>query len=281
VEGEGGSGEVVKVSMPSFCPHFSFWSVIILVGETSAYSSITASAIIFHFKNNMDSALKCRRICKSFILTIYEVLQGIVRAARKGRTLPRLTLLLPIQATLHYGNATTTTESWQTVSLLLLRTNIMLNIAGYSVLVLLYHHSIRVIFNRKIPTYKDFDIARPHPAIESFNTHLLMLRPLEILFRFLTAPLRVLPDVIVLGEVRCGTTNLCAHMTSLSEHGNKVKCYPPFCPWAHPELDHKESFYFVGHYLGIVDPYLYRMAFPLVVSLVNISLLVDSILQHN
>ncbi|KAL7505164.1 hypothetical protein ACHAXN_002655 [Cyclotella atomus] len=136
--------------------------------------------------------------------------------------------------------------------------------AGYSFLVLLYRHSIQVIFNRKVTTYKHVDVPRPHPAIESFNTHLLMLRPLEIIFRFLTAPLRVLPDVIVLGEVRCGTTNLCAHITSLSEHGSKVKCYPPFCPWVHPELDNKESFYFVGHYLGIVDPYLYRMAFPLI-----------------
>jgi hypothetical protein len=98
-----------------------------------------------------------------------------------------------------------------------------------------------------------------------------MLRPLEILFRFVTAPLRVLPDVIVLGEVRCGTTNLCAHLSSLSaQHGGKkrIKCYTPFCPWAHPELDNKESFYFVGHYLGMVDPYFYRMAFPLIVSLV-------------
>jgi len=85
-----------------------------------------------------------------------------------------------------------------------------------------------------------------------------------------------LPDVLILGETRCGTTTLCNHLASLSSASsvpgtnkrnknerNRVKCYTPFCPWAHPELDHKESFYFVGHYLGIVDPYFYRMAFPL------------------
>eukprot|EP00571_Detonula_confervacea_P006992 CAMPEP_0172322132 /NCGR_PEP_ID=MMETSP1058-20130122/45103_1 /TAXON_ID=83371 /ORGANISM="Detonula confervacea, Strain CCMP 353" /LENGTH=456 /DNA_ID=CAMNT_0013037789 /DNA_START=321 /DNA_END=1691 /DNA_ORIENTATION=+ len=111
--------------------------------------------------------------------------------------------------------------------------------------------------------------AYPHPAMQSFNTHLLMLRPLEILFRFITAPLRVLPDVIVVGETRCGTTNLCGHIVSLSlmpplsGEQMKIKCYTPFCAWVHPELDHKETFYFVGHYLGIVDPYFYRMAFPL------------------
>jgi hypothetical protein len=96
-----------------------------------------------------------------------------------------------------------------------------------------------------------------------------------MLLRFCTAPLRVLPDVIILGETRCGTTNLCAHLVQLSklsssqqnlqqqEKIRRIKCYTPFCAWAVPELDHKESFYFVGHYCGIVHPYYYRMAFPL------------------
>eukprot|EP00804_Cyclotella_cryptica_P028968 CCRYP_012385-RA/>CCRYP_012385-RA protein AED:0.21 eAED:0.21 QI:270/1/0.66/1/0.5/0/3/0/335 len=123
-----------------------------------------------------------------------------------------------------------------------------------------------VIFNRKIPTFGDCIQPRAHPAIQSFNTHLLMLRPLEIIFRFLTSPFRVLPDLIVLGEVRCGTTTFCARLASLSGKKTKIKCYTPFCPWAHPELDNKESFYFVGHYLGIVDPYFYRMAFPLIIT---------------
>ena len=153
--------------------------------------------------------------------------------------------------------------------------NALLNLCGYIFIVLLYRHSIKTIFNRKIPTLqRDKNgciLAEPHPAIKSFNTHLSMLRPLEILFRFVTAPFRVLPDIIVLGETRCGTTNLCGHLTSVADASGddmsgrmrNIKCYSPFCPWAFPELDHKESFYFVGHYLGIVDPYFYRMAFPL------------------
>lgn len=202
-------------------------------------------------------------IVKSLALTIRDILLGIHVAAKNGRTLPRLTLLLPIQSVLHYMLVK---EQWQRTSLILLCINLMLNVVGYTFLLMLYRHSIQVIFNRVIPTYSNFDRPRPHPAIQSFNTHLSMLRPLEIIFRFLTAPFRVQPDVIILGEVRCGTTNLCAHLASLSDHSKRVKCYTPFCPWAHPELDNKESFYFVGHYLGVVDPYFYRMAFPLIVS---------------
>ena len=85
-----------------------------------------------------------------------------------------------------------------------------------------------------------------------------MTRPLELAFRLLTAPLRDSPDLLILGEVRCGTTTLADH----------VKRYPgaapPFCPWIHP-LEDKESFYFAGHYFGIIHPQLYRAAFPLIV----------------
>ena len=154
--------------------------------------------------------------------------------------------------------------------------NVGLLAVGYTVLTLLYQHSITTIFNRMIPTIQRDDegyfLSMPPPAVKSFVTHLAMLRPLEIVFRFITAPLRVLPDVIILGEVRCGTTNLCGHIVALSSASTpsdvdmKIKCYTPFCPWVHPELDHKESFYFVGHYLGMVDPYFYRMAFPLKVN---------------
>jgi len=68
-----------------------------------------------------------------------------------------------------------------------------------------------------------------------------------------------LPDIIVLGEVRCGTTSLCQHLADFEF----VDCHTPFCLWAHPELDNKETFFFVGHYLGIVTPRHYRMCFPL------------------
>jgi hypothetical protein len=204
-------------------------------------------------------------LLKSFILSSRDLSSGIIQAAESGRTLPRLTLLLPCQIALHWIIAS---KQWNFTSILLIYANITLNIVGYTFLILLYHHSVQVIFNRKIPKFPNGIVQpQPHPAIPSFNTHLLMLRPLEVIFRFVTAPFRVLPDVIVLGDVRCGTTNLCAHLASISDGKTaKVKCYAPFCPWAHRELDNKESFYFVGHYLGFVDPYFYRMAFPLKLS---------------
>jgi len=39
----------------------------------------------------------------------------------------------------------------------------------------------------------------------------------------------------------------------------------PFCAFDHP-LDGKESFYFSGHYFGLVHPYFYRAMFPLKVT---------------
>ncbi|OEU17677.1 hypothetical protein FRACYDRAFT_238103 [Fragilariopsis cylindrus CCMP1102] len=117
-------------------------------------------------------------------------------------------------------------------------------------------------------------------CIPSFCAHISLLRPLEIIFRYLTYRWRVLPDVIVLGEVRCGTTSLCQHFASLRQRRRRqdkndtndnsqqaeipiIDCRTPFCLWAHPELDHKETFFFVGHYLGYVTPEAYRMCFPL------------------
>lgn len=207
----------------------------------------------------------CLLIC--FALSARDLLSGVYQAAKSGRLLPRLTLILSIHGILHrlvfytVFNEQTKYDRYRFYSMFLMVVNVSLNFLGYTLLVLLYQHSVQAIFNREIPTVgKDSDghirhIA--HPAIQSFNTHLLMLRPLEIIFRFITAPLRVLPDLIVLGETRCGTTNLCGHIVNLSSmpsdinNKNRVKCYTPFCAWAHPELDHKESFYFVGHYLGI------------------------------
>ena len=212
-------------------------------------------------------------------LSARELANGICNASKAGRTLPRLTLMIPCHALIHWllfvlettqspagkgdGNYFDNTgpvnvaknESWKMYSCYVMIINLLMNAIGYTILIFLYRHSVQTIFNRKIPTVKRDDkgyiiYTCPHPAIQSFNTHLLMLRPLEIFFRFITAPMRVLPDVIILGETRCGTTNLCGHIVSLSSSISPLKCYTPFCPWAHPELDHKESFYFVGHYLG-------------------------------
>jgi len=61
-------------------------------------------------------------------------------------------------------------------------------------------------------------------------------------------------------QVRCGTTTLCAHLAGLGESSRSF--VSPFCPWKHPELDKKETFYFAGHFLGLVEPRLYPMCFP-------------------
>ena len=80
-----------------------------------------------------------------------------------------------------------------------------------------------------------------------------------------------------IGEVRCGTTSFCQILaTALKEeneehddydddlNGNEkcdgdnmqedkceffIDCHKPFFLWSHPELDHKETFYSVEHYL--------------------------------
>jgi len=128
----------------------------------------------------------------------------------------------------------------------------MIALCGYLLLIALYKHSILNIFNRRLPTTF-------RKMIPSLGAHLSLLRPLEIIFRYLTYSWRVLPDIIVLGEVRCGTTSFCEQLASLEG----FDCHQPFCLWAHPELDKKETFYFVGHYLGQVTPRHYRMCFPL------------------
>jgi hypothetical protein len=137
------------------------------------------------------------------------------------------------------------------LSTVLLTANFTLICCGYIILIALYRHSVTTIFNKTIPT-------TIKNCLPSFAVHMTLLKPLEIFFRFVTAKFRVLPDIIVLGEVRCGTTTLCHHL-SHSIPG----CHAPFCLWKHPELDKKETFYFVGHYLGFVNPHYYSMCFPL------------------
>jgi len=183
------------------------------------------------------------------------VLSTIVTCFKKRQLLPLYTLLLFFQ-TIFYVIIIireSLLSPWiSLISTIFLLLNIVIVICGYILLILLYRHSVRTIFNRNIPS-------TCIECIPSFCQHLLMLRPLEIIFRYLTRHLRMLPDVIVLGEVRCGTTTLCHHLT----HLDQVYFQGPFCLWDHPEMDHKESFYFVGHYLGYVTPYDYRMCFPL------------------
>lgn len=182
-----------------------------------------------------------------------QLLEQVTIAARHGQNLPRLTLFSLAHLAFHLVILSSISSSWRLhhASLALLIFSALLNFGGYILFIALYRHSVQTIFNRTLPNVHEF--------VPSFGVHLALLRPLEIIFRFATARFRVLPDILVLGEVRCGTTTLCQHLSTLNG------CEPPFCLWKHPELDRKETFYFVGHYLGWVDPYCYRMCFPLAI----------------
>lgn len=107
-------------------------------------------------------------------------------------------------------------------------------------------HCCRTIFNRRPPKF----------LIGWRFLH--VTRPLQMLWRFLSAPLRVAgPDVMLLGEVRCGTTTLAALLRS------ELGMVGPFTPWDVELANNKESFFFAGHYFGLVAPQLYRLCFPL------------------
>jgi hypothetical protein len=160
------------------------------------------------------TARKCWCSLKCLALSTHALFFGVCHAAKAGRLLPRLTLMLPCQAIAHWFLFVTpritqpSVHFWRGLSLYILAANIFFCTVGYIILILIYRHSVETIFNRNIPHLRKDDdgIIMPiaHPALQSFNTHLLLLHPLEVLFRFLTAPLRVLPDLIVLGETRCG-----------------------------------------------------------------------------
>ena len=192
---------------------------------------------------------------KDSLAAIHQLSHQIVASAWDGQRLPQLTLvwlsvamyqafafLAKVEARPNHATMRLST------SILLLAT--ILLISGYALLVVLYRHSIQTIFNRNLPV-------TVLKSLPSFAAHLALLKPLEIMYRRITAQIRVLPDILVLGEVRCGTTTICQHLSALPG------AHAPFCLWKHPELDRKETFYFVGHYLGNVHPSGYRMCFPL------------------
>lgn len=164
----------------------------------------------------------------------------IISSARNGQTLPRFSLLFLVQSCLYaLSQSLQISKFGNQLSVMLLIVCGSINIIGYVLLIVLYRHSIQTIFNRQIPD-------TIHECLPSFGAHLQMLRPIEIIWRYYTSSWRILPDIIVLGEVRCGTTSICQHLADLKD----FDCHTPFCLWKHPELDHKETFYFVGHYLG-------------------------------
>lgn len=204
---------------------------------------------------NSNKITQSRTAIMEFITIIYQLSLQVLFSAWNGQRLPQLTLLWMIHLCIHvfllYTLPSTDNSYLRLSTILLLLTTSSL-LSGYTLLVMLFRHSVQTIFNRNLPSLLK--------TIPSFGAHLAMLKPLDIIFRRITAPLRVLPDVLILGEVRCGTTTLCQHLSL--QHG----AHTPFCLWKHPELDRKETFYFVGHYLGNVKPTGYRMCFPLKVT---------------
>eukprot|EP00434_Breviolum_minutum_P003207 symbB.v1.2.002822.t2/scaffold152.1/size294938/9 len=139
--------------------------------------------------------------------------------------------------------------AFRIVPLSLILLQLVVCVAAVSCSVTFYIHTTRTVFNR-----------RPPWALLPFWRHFMMTRPLEVLWRFLTVPFRVYPDFLILGEVRTGTTSAAAYLRTLG-------CLGPFSPWIHPLATDKESFYFVGHYWGLVHPGAYRMCFPLKISI--------------
>mmetsp|Transcript_45961 Transcript_45961/g.103812 ORF Transcript_45961/g.103812 Transcript_45961/m.103812 type:complete len:672 (+) Transcript_45961:60-2075(+) len=127
--------------------------------------------------------------------------------------------------------------------------------AGHVLLFVFYKHAVTTVFSAKIPPVG----SRAHRT-----SHLevyLCFRPLEAAWRWATKSWRRLPDVLVIGEVRCGTGSLCAHLAALPG------ATPGFSPWKPPpELGLKSSSsgsgYFTGLWLGRVGPKGFRAAFP-------------------
>eukprot|EP00755_Sulcionema_specki_P022484 Sspe_Gene.13901::Locus_4787_Transcript_1_1_Confidence_1.000_Length_1332::g.13901::m.13901 len=119
--------------------------------------------------------------------------------------------------------------------------------AGLLFLYFFMIHTMRTVFSKQ-----------PRITLPALRFYFTTVRPLESMWRLATAPLRCVPDILIVGEVRCGTTT-CA--TNLARFPGASS---PFCPWRVPFADHKESFYMVGHYFGLVHPLFYRMVFPTV-----------------
>ena len=185
------------------------------------------------------------------------MLVAFLRSARQG-DLPLLVLLIALHSFLVILSPLDTTTTARTISrhplsLLLLSCNSVIASVSLSYLFVFYRRTVRTVFNNVPPPLLSLSF------LTSFWNYFLLVRPVSILFRTCTARFRVLPQVLVLGEVRCGTTTLCSHLCA-----TLPGCRPPFCPWKHPELDGKETFYFAGHYFGsCVDPSYYSLCFPL------------------
>ncbi|CAK0827418.1 unnamed protein product [Prorocentrum cordatum] len=94
---------------------------------------------------------------------------------------------------------------------------------GFGFSIAFYVHTTRVVFNRK-----------PNRSLGAYYQHFMLTRPLEAAWRFLTAPLRVLPDFHILGETRTGTTTLSSYL-------REIGCIGAFSPWIVPFASDKDA----------------------------------------
>jgi len=180
---------------------------------------------------------------KSVMLTDIRLSYAVLAAQLVGRALSQL--CVPRDALKSAVGAGSWFATVASIEQLVLLVNGVMAVIGTFVFLAFYRHAVIVIGNRT-------PVWRLRPLFAFFQ----ITKPLEMAFRFATAPLRCLPDVCIIGEVRCGTTTLSEHLRGMpGVHG-------PFCAFHHP-LDGKESFYFSGHYFGFVHPYFYRAMFPL------------------
>jgi len=166
-----------------------------------------------------------------------------------GGDLPFVTLLLLINLIASI-TIPLPVSGYYTISNLLLSTVVLIGLLRLNKF---YRYTVQTVFNKKLP------LLFSDNAYRAFLTYFLLARPLTMLWRRLTARFRVLPEVLIIGEVRCGTTTLSHHLTECFSK-NSAK---PFCPWKHPILDGKETFYFSGHYEGRVGTAHYPMCFDL------------------
>eukprot|EP01083_Nonionella_stella_P160935 526553_1 len=80
---------------------------------------------------------------------------------------------------------------------------------------------------------------------------------LYVLFRALTYKWRVLPNVIILGEQKCGTTTAAYYLRTV------LGMQPPFAICSNTIIKDKDTMYFRGLYGQYAHPSYYSMCFPL------------------
>ena len=80
--------------------------------------------------------------------------------------------------------------------------------------------------------------------------------PLTALWRFLTVPFRVTPDLMILGQARGGTTTTARYLEQFPG------AHQPYTYLKTEFINNKESLYFSGVYARLINPVLYKMVFP-------------------